>query len=43
MTAYVLAGYIAVFGGLAVYAYRLVLRARAAAASVLQREEASRP
>lgn len=35
MTAYVAAGYLAVFGSLGVYAYRLVLRSREVAAQVL--------
>ena len=45
MTAYVAAGYIAVFGSLGVYAYRLVLRTREVAAQVLaaQRAQTGQP
>ena len=39
MTAYVAAGYIAVFGSLGVYAYRLVLRTREVAAQVLAAQQ----
>ena len=43
MTAYVVAGYAAVFGGLGLYAYRLVLRIRRAASSVLVSSKANTP
>ena len=43
MTSYVIAGYSAVFGVLGLYAYRLVVRSRLAASSVLRHEPAYGP